>query len=214
MLERDVPAVRGVTDAEVRPGGLVEAALGEEVATDLRLGRLQLRHEEGRCRRVRVEQALPLTALPVRRRPALLTAQLDADPAGEHLDRVGEVEMLDLPHERDRVAGRATAEALVEAERGIHGERRGLLVVEGAQPLQPAAAGVAQRDVVADDLLQRHALTDRSDVLVANPPGHGCLPSHQLPVVISGGRRLRTLYGGWPTTGGRSSDAAGSPGRR
>lgn len=58
-----VPACRAVADAEVRGGGLVEAALGEELAADLRLGALQLVHVELGGHLVRLDQADALTAL-------------------------------------------------------------------------------------------------------------------------------------------------------
>ena len=51
-------------------------------------------------------------------------------------------------------------------------ERRGLLVVERAQALERAAAGGAERDVVADDLVDLGLLAHLRDVLLADPAGH------------------------------------------
>ena len=51
-------------------------------------------------------------------------------------------------------------------------EGRGLLVVERAQALQRAAAGVAQRDVGGDHVVDARLLAHLGDVLLADPPGH------------------------------------------
>ena len=55
---------------------------------------------------------------------------------------------------------------------GVDVERRRLLVVERAQPLQGAAAGVAQRDVLRDDLVDARLLAHLGDVLLADPACH------------------------------------------
>jgi hypothetical protein len=44
--------------------------------------------------------------------------------------------------------------------------------VEGAQPLAGAAAGVAQRDVVLDHLVDPGPFTDERDVVVTDAAGH------------------------------------------
>ena len=61
-------------------------------------------------------------------------AQLDASLRGEVLDGGDEVEVLDLLHERDRVARHVAAEAAVAPGRLADVERTGLLGMEGAQP--------------------------------------------------------------------------------
>ena len=66
---------------------------------------------------------------------------------------VYEGEVLDLLQEREDVAALTAAEAVVVAPCRADLERRGLLVVERAQPLEIAAAGVAQCDVLPHDLL-------------------------------------------------------------
>ena len=70
-------------------------------------------------------------------RAVVVVAQRDPGPLGEPLDRLDEVEVLDLAHERDRVARALAAEAVVHAERGVDRERRGLLLMERAEP-EPA----------------------------------------------------------------------------
>ncbi len=60
-------------------------------------------------------------------------AQGDAGPAGQQLDRGDEVEVLDLPDERDGVAPDLAAPAAVEPELLVHVERGRLLGVERAE---------------------------------------------------------------------------------
>lgn len=97
---------------------------------------------------VRVDQPLPLALLVARDVAALLVAQLDPRAPGEALHRLDEAQVLDLLHERDDVAALGATEAVEQAARGGDVEGRGLLVVEGAQALQGAAAGVAELEVL------------------------------------------------------------------
>ena len=55
---------------------------------------------------------------------------------------------------------------------GRHRQRRRLLVVERADALEVAAAGVAQLDVLADHVVDRGLLAHQGDVLVADPSWH------------------------------------------
>ena len=102
------------------------------------------------------------------------------DPVGQPLDGLGEGQVVDLLLERDDVAALAAAEAVEEPAGRRHLEARGLLVVEGAQALQRPAAGVAQGDVRADDLVDPGPVADGDDVLVVDPPGHArsLVPHH------------------------------------
>lgn len=167
-----VPAGRAVADAEVRGGGLVEAALGEELAADLRLGALQLVHVELGGHLVRLDQADALTALVRGVVAALLVPQGDARLAGEAFDDLGEGEVVDLHHERDGVAALLAAEAMEEALAGADLEGRRLLVVEGAQALQVPAARVAQLQVLGHHGVDRDRVPDRLHVLVIDPACH------------------------------------------
>src|SRR5690606_14978910 len=91
---------------------------------------------------------------------------------GEALDGLGEGEVVDLHHERDGVAALLAAEAVEEALGGADLEGRRLLVVEGAQPLEVAAAGVAQLEVLGDDGVDRDRVPYRLHVLVVDPSSH------------------------------------------
>lgn len=109
-----VPARRAVADAEVGGGGLVEAALGEELPADLGLGAVQLLGVELGGRLVCLDQPDALAALVGGVVPALLVAQGDARLGGEPLDDLRERQMVDLLHEGDRVAALLAAEAVEE----------------------------------------------------------------------------------------------------
>jgi hypothetical protein len=52
-------------------------------------------------------------------------------------------------------------------------ERRRLLVVERAEPLHRPGTGPAQREVLADDLVDPDAVADLRDVAVPDPARHG-----------------------------------------
>ena len=86
-----------------------------------------------RCSRVeQLVQSLPTAAARILLRRRLLVLDLDVEPVREPLDRAREVQLLGLAHERDHVAFRAAAEAVVELLHRIHGEARSALLVEGA----------------------------------------------------------------------------------
>src|SRR5215469_13421168 len=69
------------------------------------------------------------------------------------------------PGENARIAGQAVEKSTTRRDV----ERRGLLVVEGAQALERPAAGVAQLQVLAHDLVDGRTLAYGGDVLVADP---------------------------------------------
>src|SRR5437763_16183494 len=83
---------------------------------------------------------------------ALLVAELDARTGGEPLNRLAELEALDLHQELDDVAALATGEAVVELLARRHVERWGALLVERAQALEVAAACRPELQVLADDV--------------------------------------------------------------
>ena len=174
-----VPAAGGEAAAEVDRHLPVEAALGEELAGRRGLGGAQLLGVERRRRGVGRDQPGPLADVgPVGRagRPAavVLVVQLDVRPPGQQLDRLGEGEVVDLLDEGDDVAALAAAETVEEVPRRSDLERRRLLVVERAQPLEAAAAGPLELQVLADDLVDLAPLADQRDVRRpdASPPGH------------------------------------------
>ena len=75
----------------------------------------------------------PLAALAVAPFAARRVAQRDAAAVGQPLDRSGEVEVLEILHEREHVAFGAAPEAVVAPDLLVDGEARRLLGVEGAQ---------------------------------------------------------------------------------
>src|SRR5207244_11089095 len=78
-----------------------------------------------------------------------------------------EVEMLDLANEGDRVAALLAAEPIPHALLGAHRERRRLLLMERAQPLE-ATADAFQRDVLADQCDEIRRFPHSRDVVVEN----------------------------------------------
>ena len=93
----------------------------------------------------------PIAALAILRVRGVVVAELNARSRREPFDGADEVEMLDLAHERDRIAARRAAEAVVEALFLIDRERRCLLGMERAQT-DEAAARLLQREVFARQL--------------------------------------------------------------
>src|SRR5208283_1770292 len=69
-------------------------------------------------------------------------------PLRQLLERLPEAEALFFHHELDHVPARAAREALVELVHHVNRERRCLLVVERAQPHEPARPGFPQLDVL------------------------------------------------------------------
>ncbi|NCL73462.1 hypothetical protein AIIKEEIJ_00899 [Rhodococcus sp. YH1] len=166
VLGEGIPAVGGVTAPEHLGRGLVEAALGQVVPRRLRAGRTQLLGVE--LLRGRVGGDEPGAGAPValHRRTAALVVEGVADPVGELLDGLDEADVLDLLQERVHVAALAAAEAVEVTVVGADVEGRGLLVVEGTQPLHRVGAAAPEGDVLADDVLDPDAVADGRDVSV------------------------------------------------
>lgn len=167
-----VPADRAVADAEMLGGRLVEAAFGEELAAGLGLGAGQLLHVELRGDLVGLDQPGALAALTRRVVSALLVPERDARLRGEPLDRLGEGEMVELHHEGDGVPALLAAEAVEETLARTDLEGGGLLVVEGAETLQIAAARAAQLEVFGHDGVDRDRVPYRLHVVIVDPASH------------------------------------------
>jgi hypothetical protein len=88
--------------------------------------------------------------------------------------------VVDLHHERDGVAALLAAEAVEETLAGADLEGRRLLVVEGAQALEVAAARVLELQVFRDDGIDRDRVPDCLHVFVSDPTCHARIlrPGH------------------------------------
>jgi hypothetical protein len=138
-------------------GRPAELELARYVAPDT--ARLEILARRSGVECVQQSFVIPLDGLLHRRhrRLAFLTGrsgvgvvvQFDASAIGQESQRVHEVEVLDLAHERDLVTRGATAKAVVAALFGVHRERRGLLPVKRAQS-GPATTGLLQGDGLTD----------------------------------------------------------------
>jgi hypothetical protein len=175
VLEQVLAATRGEADTELLGGVLVEAAAGQELAGLLRVGRGQLLGVVGLRDLVRLEHPRPQVRLALHGASvgALLVAQLHAVLVGQPLDRLGERQAVDLHQEGDHVAAFLAAETVKKSAARVDVEGRGLLVVEGAQALLGAAAGVLEGDVAGDHLFDPGSLPHECDVVVPDQSCHG-----------------------------------------
>ncbi len=188
VLAERVPRVGGEAAPVLLRGVPAEAALGEELAGLPCARGAELVTVELDGRGVRGDQ--PLTLPGLRPRTGRLGAvvvipQLDAGLAGQPLHRLDERQVLRVHQELDRVPALAAAMTEIHAPSWGNVERRGLLVVEGAQPLQVAAPGRAQRHGLADHVGNRGAVADQCDVLVLHPARHGIHPASRHPANAS-----------------------------
>src|SRR5439155_13860615 len=78
---------------------------------------------------------------------------------GQRADGLGEAEPVVAHEEPEGIAAGVTAEAMEDAALGIDGEGRGLLGMEGAEPL-PVLAGALEVHELADQL---HDVQARAD---------------------------------------------------
>src|SRR5690606_32054645 len=90
---------------------------------------------------------------------------------GQRLERLSEVDLVDLHHEVERIAPRAAAEAVVVLALGEDDERRGLFLVEGAEPLKIRAC-LTQVDVLTDQLNDVGPVTYLLDGIAAHGLPH------------------------------------------
>ncbi len=173
VLGQPVPTRRGEAAAE--PGGClgVEASDAEKLARLGRLDRGQLLDVELGRPAIGLQQPGPSAPVALDAGPAATVGEPEADPVGQPLDGLDEADVLDLHHEVDHAAALAAAEAVEGAVGRADVERRRLLVVERAQAAHRTRARPAQRDVLADDLLDPVAVADLGDVAVPDPPRHG-----------------------------------------
>ena len=115
-----------------------------------RLGALQLLLKKHARPLVDFDQAAALLGLPrLLGRGVGDLGHRDAELLGHHAHGFGEGDVLDLLHEAEDIASGIAAEAVKELVAGVHRERRGLFLMEGAQPGLVLRAGFAQLDVLA-----------------------------------------------------------------
>ena len=141
----------------------------------------------------RVELVVLVLALGCAR---VLARHLEPHHLRERFDGVRKLEIV-VGHEKaDRGAVRAAAEAVIEALRRAHGERRRLLAVERAEAFV-VAAGALQRDARADDLDDVGAAEQLVDEGLWDSPGHSvALSEPASPTATAGvGTRLRRYSG-------------------
>jgi hypothetical protein len=115
---------------------------------------------------VHEEESLPRVVL----RPGSHTGKRYTPSPGEELDGLSETQLLIEHDELERVATRLTAEAVEELKLGVHGERRGLLVVEGAEALEPSSA-LLQRYVLGHEADDVTRVPDRRDEILRERNG-------------------------------------------
>jgi hypothetical protein len=173
VLGELVPARRGEAAAERARHLLGEPTLGEELPSRLRLGAAQLLGVELLRQLVRLDQPGSGATVALHRGAAAGIGQLDSDPVSQPFHGLDEAKVLDLHHEVDHGSAFAAAKAVEGAVPRADVERRGFLVVERAQPLERVPTGPAQRDVLADHLVDPVALADLHDVVVPDPSSHG-----------------------------------------
>ncbi len=120
-------------------------------------------------------------------RPPAVGAQHPMDATGQVLDLAGS-----LPRQHPGLP----RQAVEKSTTGGHVERRGLLVVEGTQALQRAAAGVAEGDVRRHDVVDLGLLAHLCDVVLADA---SCHVSESTGRRGQGGRRSggRSYPEGW-----------------
>src|SRR5207247_2410499 len=127
-----VEAVGSPSDRELAGDVTVEAAAAEIPTRVSSVGRVKQTPVVEVDRRLhRFVQSL--AALPIFGERGVVVAQRDVGARGEALDGLDEVEVFDLPQERDRVTALLASEAKPNLHFGVHRERRRLLRVERTQ---------------------------------------------------------------------------------
>lgn len=172
MLCQGVPAGRREAATILFGGGTIEVALGQILTRRGRLGGIQCGGVELLRGGIGGDEPGPGAAVTLCRGAATLVVDGVADAIGQPFDGLHKGDVLDLLDEGVGVAALAAAEAVEVPVIGPYVKRRGLLVVERAQPLERVRTRAFQLDVVTDDVLDPGALTDRRDVAIRNTSGH------------------------------------------
>ena len=122
---------------------------------------------------------------------AVFVVQLEADPGGHPLDRLGEGGVVHLLEEREHVAILATAEAVIPADLGTHVKTRAALVMERAEPLKRTNPCALERDKISDDVSDVDPRPNLVDIVSSNEAGHP-------PILVSASGVHPSVY---PTCG-------------
>jgi hypothetical protein len=157
-IDQRRPGVRGVADLEGLDGLVRKAALLQISKGPLALRRTgEVLAEKAQGELVDLEQLL--LELEDLGPDTLMGRQRDVIALGQALERLGEGQVLALHEEREDVAARAAAEAVVELFVLIDGKGGGFLGVERAQP-DPFSPPPLQGGVLRGDLDDGRGLPD------------------------------------------------------
>ena len=160
----DAAAFGHVAQSEMADGLVAEAAFAEVAEADAAalLGVPQLLHAPAQGPLLDHGQGLALGLFGALLGGGLLFGQVDVVALGEPADGLHIAQVLVLHQEADGITALAAAEALVDAQRGVHVEAGRLLVVEGAQrqEARPLALEVHE---LAHDLLHAGGVLDELD---------------------------------------------------
>src|SRR5262245_12614718 len=141
--EEMIPALGRVAEPEGARGFAGDPAAVEVGAGTLRLRPLpEPRLEAARRPLEEGEKSVPRACFSC----VLVSRQGNASALGEEAHRLGELQAIVPAQELERVATRATAEAVEEVEFRVNGEGGRLFLVERAEPLPPLAGALERHD--------------------------------------------------------------------
>ncbi len=148
-----VEAVGRVADAKGFYAFRSESASGQILARHSAFRPAHLLLEPCGCRLVQLQQLGPLARSgSLFRRRKLPLGQRNPALARDDPHRLGKADVLDLRHKRKNVTRSLAAKAVVELPHRMDGERRRLLLVEGAEACIVLRPRLAQPDVALDHL--------------------------------------------------------------
>ena len=169
VLGGGIPALRGIAALKLVDDFLGKAAVQEEFAAGGGLRGFQLLAVELVRRLVGGDEPTARAGFFIARTGgATLVVDVVANLLGYSFDCLREGDLLHLHEEAEDIPALAGGEAVVVAALRAHVEGWGLLILEGAQPLQRVVASGLELDVFAHDLINRRAFADSLDVAVRN----------------------------------------------
>jgi len=114
-----------------------------ELAFEKLVGGFESRHDLGGAGDAGSPDNSGIGLLPIASRCAF--GQSDPGPPGQVLNRLGEAAPAREHDEADRISAGMTAEAEEEPALGVDAERGGVLLVEGAEPIEPRSSPLEGR---------------------------------------------------------------------